>query len=167
MHTAAEGKHGATLRQRDVQRDWRGLGGELLGDDAVRNFLERGIFVGGVAFEETVEQFGIEVITTSQDRVSLGSAIELGVVRLRDGTPVINRELLAAGIKTEDGLLRLELAKLDAGILARRRVQLAVTDGVAKGVTGFFLIACRQPRIRLIEQGDGALRVTLLLARHE
>ena len=75
-------EHGAAFGQRDVERGGRGFGGELLGDDAVGDLLERGVFIGGVAFEETIELFRIVVIGAVEHRIHFGGAFELRVFRL-------------------------------------------------------------------------------------
>ena len=50
LHAAVECQYGAAFRQGDIEGQWRGFGGELLGHQAVGDFLERGVLVGCVAF---------------------------------------------------------------------------------------------------------------------
>ena len=77
---AVEGEDFSAFRDGYVEGGGDWLGGALLGDDALGDFLEGGGFLGGVAVEETAGLFGIVVVADVIDRVGVGCLFELGVV---------------------------------------------------------------------------------------
>lgn len=150
LDAAVEGEDGAVFGEVDVEGGGSGFGGELLGDHAVGDFLEGGVFIGGVAFEEAVELAGVVVVSALEDGVDLGGAFELFVFDAGCFGAVVEEEALAAGVEAEDGLLGFELAELDAGVLVGGDVEEVVAAGVAEGDAGFFLIAGLEPLVGLV-----------------
>jgi hypothetical protein len=131
LHAAVEGEDGAAFREVDVEGGGRGLRGELLGDHAVGDFLEGGVLIGGVAFEEAVELAGVEIESALEDGIELGGALELLVFEARGFGAIVEEQPLAAGGEAEDRLLGFQIAELDPGVLVGGDVEEVVAGGIA------------------------------------